>query len=174
MNNNKILFAGPLGVGVSSTIKTISDIKPETHKENICNENGKEATVELDYGVLEQEKGNHISLYGIPNKEVIKPIRESLSENCIGLVLLINNLETEPVNTLLQYIDNYQDMVGKDAIAVGITRYDKFQIPSIDDFHVALRERNQKIPVFSIDAHKKNDVIFLIKALLYNLDSGVK
>ena len=173
MSENKVLFAGPLGVGVTTAIKTISDIAPALHQEKICDAKGNEVTVKMDYGILKLESGDQIYLFGAPDRETVKLIRETLSKNCIGLILLINNVETEPVNCMLQYIEYYQNIVGKNAIAVGLTRYDNTPTPDINEFHIALRERKLNIPVFSVNVHEKNDVIILIKALLYNLDSGV-
>ena len=173
MSNNKILFTGPLGVGVTTAIRTISDIAPATHEVEHCNTNGDKISVKLDYGILNIETGDQIYLYGLPDKETIKPIHKTLSEDCIGVVLLVNNVETEPVACMLQNIEYFQNLVGKEAIAVGLTRYDDDPTPEINEFHVELRERKLNIPVFSVNVHEKNDVIILVKALLYNLDSGV-
>lgn len=174
MSENKILFAGPLGVGVTTAIKTISDIMPAVKKEKMCDAKGNEVAVDIDYGVLKLETGDQIYLYGAPDRESVKLIRETLSKNCIGLVLLLNNTETEPVRCMLQYIEYYQDIVGREAIAIGLTRYDGTPSPDINEFHVALREIKLNIPVFSVNVLEKSDVITLIKALLYNLDSGVE
>lgn len=173
MSENKILFAGPLGVGVTTAIKTISDIPSAVKKEKLYDVQGNEVMVEMDYGVLKLETGDKIYLYGTPDRETAKLVRDTLSKNCIGLILLINNTETEPVGCMLQYIEYYQSIVGKEAIAVGLTRYDSDPTPSINEFYIALREIKLTIPVFSVNVNEKNDVITLIKALLYSLDSGV-
>ena len=173
MSENKILFAGPLGVGVTTAIKTISDIAPAVKSEKLRDAIGNEVTVKFDYGTLKLETGNQIHLYGAPDRETVKLVRRTLSKNCIGLVLLINNIEIEPVGCMLQYVEYYQALVGREAMAVGLTRYDSTPTPDINEFHIALRERNINIPVFSVNVHEKSDVIILIKALLYNLDSGV-
>jgi signal recognition particle receptor subunit beta len=173
MNDNKILFAGPQGVGVTTAIKTISDIKTSTREEKRSNANGNVVSIKMDYGLLKLQTGEEIYLYGTPDRETVKLVREELCTNCIGLVLLINNIETEPVNCMLQYIEYYQELVGENAIAVGLTRYDDSPLPDINEFHIALRERKLNIPVLAVNVLEKNDVITLIKTMLYNLDSGV-
>lgn len=173
MSENKILFTGPPGVGVTTAIKTISDISPAVKKENLCDAKGNKVTVEIDFGILKLETGDKIYLYGTPDRETVKLVSETLSKNCIGLVLLINNTDAEPVECMLQYIEYYKNIVGKEAIAVGLTRYDNTPAPDINEFHIALREIKLNIPVFSVSVYEKSDVITLIKALLYNLDSGV-
>ncbi|MCK5263558.1 MAG: hypothetical protein KAJ92_07710 [Gammaproteobacteria bacterium] len=74
---------------------------------------------------------------------------------------------------MLQNIEHYQKLVGEEAVAVGLTEYDKAPSPDINEFHVALREAKLHIPIFSINIHDKHDIITLIKALLYNQDFGV-
>jgi signal recognition particle receptor subunit beta len=174
MSENKILFSGPLGVGVTTAIKTISDSSTAVKKESMIDAKGNEVVVEMDYGLIKLETGDQINLYGIPDRETIKPVHEALGESCIGVVVLINNLESEPVACMLQYIEYYQQLVGEESIAVGLTRYDNSPTPNINEFHIALRELKLNIPVFSVNVHEKNDVITLIKAMLYNLDSGVE
>ena len=173
MSENKILFAGPLGVGVTTVIKNISDIDPAIKKETVNNAEDIETTVEMDYGVLKLDTGDQIHLYGVSDRETVKLVSETLSKNCIGMVLLINNADVEPIRCMLQNIEYYQELVGKEAIAVGLTKYDDSPVPDINEFHVALREAKLHIPVFSVNTHDKHDIITLIKAMLYNLDSGV-
>lgn len=174
MSDNKILFAGPSGVGVTTVIKNISDIAPEIKKEKINKVGDDEVTADIDYGLLKLDTGDQIHLYGIPDRETVKLDHETLSKNCIGMILLINNTDVEPVGCMLQNVAYYQELVGKEAIAVGLTEYDKTPTPDINEFHIALKENKLNIPVFSVNIHDKNDIITLIKALLYNLDSGVR
>lgn len=173
MSENKILFTGPLGVGVSTAIKNISDIPPATKKEKINNAEHNEATVEMDYGILKLDTGDQIQLYGAPDRETVNLVSESLDKNYIGMILLINNTDVEPVRCMLQNVEHYQELVDEEAIAVGLTKYDDTPTPDINEFHIALREKKLNIPVFSVNIHDRDDIITLIKALLYNLDSGV-
>jgi len=159
MTENKILFAGPLSVGITTAIKNISDSTPATDNEH----------TETDYGILELETGDQIHLYGLSENKDIKPEHE----NCIGMILLINNADTDPIKCMLQNIEHYQELVDKEAIAVGLTNYGNSPTPDINEFHVTLREKKLNIPIFSVDVHNKHNIITLIKALLYNLDSGV-
>lgn len=173
MSDNKILFAGPPGVGVTTAIKSISDTPPTIRAEVVNDDDGNETTIEMDYGILKLNSGDEIFLYGSPDREKLKVAHEMLSENCIGLILLINNAEADPVNNMFRYMNDYQSLVGKKGIAIALTRYEDTPSPDINDFHIALREKKLNIPVFSINVHERNDIITLVKALLYNLDSGV-
>jgi len=173
MSDNKIIFAGPPGVGVTTAIKAISDIPPEIKKKKLVDDKGNTTTIEMDYGILKLDSGDQIYLYGAPERAKLEHVRETLKQGCIGLVLLINNAEKDPVGTMLQYMEDCQFLVEKKGMAVGLTRYEDSPLPDINDFHIALREKKHNIPVFSVDGHEKNDIITIIRAMLYNLDSGV-
>jgi signal recognition particle receptor subunit beta len=176
MSNNTIIFAGPKGVGVTTAIKSISNTAPVMKKEKVKDDNDKEVTVEMDYGILKLDSLDQIHLYGAADRVNLKHFTKALNDDFIGLIILIDNSDTDPVGTMLSYMEDCQTHVDKKGIAVGLTRYDDSPSPDINDFHVALREKKINIPVFpvfSIDGHEKNDIIMVVRALLYNLDSGV-
>lgn len=176
MSNNKIIFAGPQGAGVTTAIKAISDVAPTIKKEKAKDSNGNEITVEMDHGVLKLDTGDQIYICGVSDREKLKYAHETLNKDCIGLVLFINNAEDDPIGTMFQYMDDCQPIVEKKGIAVGLTRYEDSPIPDINEYHAALREKRTSIPVFpvfSINGREKNDIIMMIRALLYNMDSGV-
>lgn len=173
MSDNKIIFSGPPGVGVTTAIKSISDITPEIKKTEIVDANGNTTTIEMDYGILKLDSGDEIYLYSTPEKAKLEHVREALKKDCIGLIIFINNSDADPIGTMFQYMDDHVALVGKKCMAVALTRYEDSPSPDINEFHVALREKKLPIPVFSVDGHEKNDIITIIRALLYNLDSGV-
>lgn len=167
MSDNKIIFAGPSATDITTAVKAISDIEPVTKEEN---------TVAMDYGILKLDTGDQIYIYGAPEREKLKHVQETLNKDCIGLVLFIDNTDNNPVETLLQYMEDYQSLVDKKGVAVGLTRYDDAPTPNINDYHVTLREKKINIPIFSVfskSGQEKKDIVMIIRALLYNLDSGV-
>lgn len=169
----KILFAGSYDVDVSSALKTISDVDITITKETLKSNDGSELTIEMEQGVLKLGSVDEINLYSMPERETIQRAHEALCENCIGVVFLLDNTDPEPIQVMLDNANLYQTFVTKEAIAVGLTNHDSSPKPDINDFHVSLREATMHIPVFSVDVHNKQDIITLIKALLYNLDSGI-
>jgi signal recognition particle receptor subunit beta len=173
MSDNKIIFAGPPGVGVTTAIKSISDTAPVIKEKKIVDDQGNTTTIEMDYGILKLDTGDEIHLYGTPDKAKYKYVQETLNKDCIGLIIFIDNTDTDPVGTMFQYMEDCQPMIEKKDMAVGLTRYEDSPSPDINDFHIALREKKLHIPVFTVDGHEKNDIITIIRALLYNLDSGV-
>ena len=138
MSENKIIFAGPHGVGVTTAIKAISDVAPAIKEEKVKDGNGNEVTVEMDYGILKLDTGEEIYLYGAPDREKLRLAHETLNKDCIGLVLLINNADPDPVGTMLLYMEDCQSFVEKNGIAIGLTRYDDSPSPDINDFHTAI------------------------------------
>ena len=169
----KILFAAPFGADVSTAVKNISDIATTVKKETIKSTDGSDLTIEMEHGALQLDTNDRIDLYGILGQNTIQQAHETLSKNCIGVILLIDHTGAEPIESMLQNIEHYQSLVGEEAIAVGLTNYDNTLKLDINEFHVTLREKNLHIPVFSINIHDKHNIITLIKAMLYNLDSGI-
>lgn len=68
---------------------------------------------EMDYGVLKLDTGDQIHLYGAPEKEKLKLVHATLNKDCIGLILLINNEDTDPVGTMFQHMDAHCPLVEK-------------------------------------------------------------
>jgi signal recognition particle receptor subunit beta len=113
MSDNKIIFAGPPGVGVTTAIKSISDVTPVLKKKEIVDAKGNTTTVEMDYGILKLDTGDDLYLYGAPETAKIEHVRETLNKDCIGLVLFINNEKADPIGTMFQYMEACQSLVEK-------------------------------------------------------------
>ena len=87
--------------------------------------------------------------------------------------MLIDNEHDDPINEMFHHLDAYKHLLDKDAVAVGITRHGKKTSPTINDYQRVFREKQLRIPAFSVESYSKNDVIMLLQAMLYNLDAGV-
>ena len=68
----KIIFAGPVGAGKTTSIASISDIEPLETEENATDEVRhlkEKTTVAMDYGLITLASGEHIHLYGVPGQD---------------------------------------------------------------------------------------------------------
>lgn len=176
MSSYKIVFAGPVGAGKTTAITSISDIEPFQTEEFATDEvsNLKEnTTVAMDYGLIKLDDGERIHLYGTPGQERFNFMWEILADGAIGLILLMNNIESEPLQLLEKYLDAFSEHINEAGIAVGITRTESGIGPSIDDYQAVLSRKQIGAPVLEVDPRVKNDVIRLTESLLYNLDPGL-
>lgn len=176
MNAYKIVFSGPVGAGKTTAITSISDIEPFQTEEYATDEVSDlkdNTTVAMDYGLIKLDDGERIHLYGTPGQERFNFMWEILSDGAIGLILLMNNLEPDPLNTLEKYLDAFAGHIDSTGMAIGVTRMETGRGPSIDDYHAVLNKRQIVAPVLDVDPRVKNDVIRLTESLLYSLDPGL-
>lgn len=173
----KIVFAGPVGAGKTTSIASISDIEPFTTEEAATDEVRHlkdKTTVAMDYGLMELGNGEHLHLYGVPGQVRFDFMWEIIVEGGIGLILLLNNESEKPLEEMDFYLDSFKDYIERTALAVGVTRMQPGRGPDIDDYVERLAKRGMKAPVFEVDGRRPEDVITLVQSLLYTLDPGIR
>ena len=123
--HNKIIFSGTVGAGKSTAINALSDIPPVSTEAVASDDTAKlkkTTTVAMDYGVLNLPDGEKVMLYGTPGQERFSFMWDILSEGGIGLVLLINNANPDPLADLKIYLDAFKDFISKTAVTIGVRR----------------------------------------------------
>ena len=173
MSNYKIIFTGPVGAGKTTAISSLSDIPVIATDESASDMtvNRKQTTtVAMDYGLMKLDAGERIHLYGTPGQERFNFMWEILSKGGIGLVLLLDNTRADPFQDMRFFLNSFEDFIAKTNLAIGVTRMDLDQSPSMADYHEELGRLGIKPPVFEVDARKRNDVNQLVEGLLFSLD----
>ncbi len=173
---HKIIFAGPVGAGKTTSISAVSDIMvvgTEAKASDDVAQRKANTTVAMDYGVLNLEGGQKVHLYGTPGQERFSFMWEILSENAMGFVILLDSLRADPLADLETYIKAFGRSIGKsgDAVVVGVTRTEgNFQADLLERVHAKLTDLKLNVPVFEVDGRKREDVKQLLMALLALLD----
>jgi len=174
-NAYKIIFTGPVGSGKSTAIKAISDM-PVISTEQLATDHVKDrketTTVALDYGMMKLGEGENIHLYGTPGQERFNFMWDILVDNAIGIIILVDNANTAPLDDLSFFLKTFEKFIDNSAIAVGITRTDLGGDLVISDYHRILKSFGINPPVFEVDGRKKSDISMLIQALLFSLDQS--
>ena len=173
MSEYKIVFAGPVGAGKTTSIASISDIEPFSTEEFATDEvkdMKEKTTVAMDYGLMELESGGHIHLYGVPGQMRFDFMWEIITDGGIGLILLLNNENEKPLEEMEFYLDSFKSFIDRTALAIGVTRMRPGEGPDIDDYAARLAQREMRVPVFDVDGRKLEDVVTLVQSLLYTLD----
>lgn len=176
--HNKIIFSGTVGAGKSTAIAALSDIPPVSTEAVASDDTAKlkrTTTVAMDYGVLNLPDGEKVMLYGTPGQERFSFMWDILSEGGIGLVLLINNANPDPLADLQGYLNAFKDFISSTAVAIGVTHMDSAETPNLEDYRLKLAELgHHPVPaIFRVDARSRDDVAMLVKALLYTLNPGL-
>ncbi len=172
-NNHKIIFTGPVGVGKTTAISTISDIaifETDESASDMTKSRKRTTTVAMDYGLLKLGNGERIHLYGTPGQERFDFMWDILTEGGLGLILLLDNSRPDPFKDMQFFLDSFKDFIDDNKVVIGITHMESNPSPTIDAYHHQLNELNMSAPVFEVDARNKKDVVTLLKVLLYSLD----
>lgn len=173
MKQIKFIFTGPPGAGKTTAIAAISEFPPVSTDVLSTDDLAKtkeKTTVAMDFGQITLDNGLKIGLYGTPGQERFRFMWEILVQGGLGLIILVDNRRPDPLKDLEVYLDNFSEFIEKTDAVIGITCSDVKEMPTLDDYQDVLQKRGQVFPVFSVDARKKEDVLFLLNALLTCLE----
>ncbi|HOB61390.1 MAG TPA: ATP/GTP-binding protein [Candidatus Competibacteraceae bacterium] len=173
MKQIKFIFTGPPGAGKTTAIAAISEFPPVSTDVLSTDDLAKtkeKTTVAMDFGQITLDNGLKIGLYGTPGQERFRFMWEILVQGGLGLIVLIDNRRPDPLKDLEIYLDNFSEFIDKTDAVIGITCSDVKETPTLDDYQDVLQKRGQVFPVFSVDAREKEDVLFLLNALLTCLE----
>ncbi len=176
-NHYKLIFAGPVGAGKTTAIRSISDTPPVTTDAFATDmtQNIKETTtVAMDYGSMQLEGGEFLHLYGTPGQERFNFMWDILTEGGIGLILLLDNTRSDPFQDMHFFLSSFKKFIDSTQLAIGITQTDRCATPRIEQYHEELKPTGLNVPIFEIDARQRRDVIILIEALLFSLTPDLK
>lgn len=169
----KIVIVGPVGAGKTQAVKVLSDIEVVSTEAAATDGVGAvkaETTVAMDYGVLNLPGGDRVRLYGTPGQERFDFMWEILSENALGVVLLLDGSAPDPVADLRAYVAAFRRIIDETTLVVGITH------SSWGDRHVRpaaaaeLARLGLPATVMNVDARERAEMVTLVKTLIYSLD----
>ncbi len=172
-NIYKLVFAGPVGAGKTTAIRSLSDIDVVSTEANASDEVRllkQTTTVAMDYGRMNLANGDQVRLFGTPGQKRFDFMWDILTENALGLVLMINADAEDPVADLRTYAEAFRDFIEKTALVVGVTHVEKGRW----DVRQKLAQElvNLGLPPFVIDtdARSREHMATLVKALIFGID----
>ncbi|PIE40756.1 MAG: GTP-binding protein [Gammaproteobacteria bacterium] len=177
MGNLKIVFTGPVGAGKTTAIATLSDEPPVSTNEaatDMTRKRKNETTVAMDYGTMLLGGREKIHLYGTPGQQRFDFMWDILTNNGLGLVVLVDNTRADPIKDMVFFINSFREYIDATALAVGVTQTDRSPYPRIEKYQEKLRQMQLRAPVFTVDARNYRDVSILVQSLLFSLDPGLE
>lgn len=173
MSDHKILFSGTTGAGKTTAIGQISDIPPlSTDVRNTDIGLSKAmTTVGLDYGEVTLDNGDKLRLYGTPGQQRFDFMWKILAKGALGLIILIDNRQPDPLADLDMYIDGFRELIEGTACVVAVGRTDTHPLPDLEQFANHMAERGIVCPVLAADVREAAQVTQLIELLLLQLEA---
>ena len=175
--NLKIVFTGPVGAGKTTAIATLSDDAPISTNESATDMTQKrksETTVAMDYGTMKLDGREKIHLYGTPGQERFNFMWDILTNNALGVIILVDNTRPDPIKDMLFFINTFRAIIDETALAVGITQTDRSVLPRIEKYQDKLKELHLRAAIFEVDAREYRDVSMLVQSLLFSIDPGLE
>ncbi len=174
---HKLIFAGTMGAGKTTAIAAISEIAPvSTEVQNTDTQTHAKATTTaaLDYGEVTLANGDKLRLYGTPGQERFDFMWKILGAGALGVVILIDNSRTDPLDDLRRYLASFADVVRGYRAVVGIGHTETHPQPDLNQFHLLADSMNLQVPMFSVDVRRRDDVLLLLDVLFHQIEQDVQ
>ncbi|WP_025565128.1 ATP/GTP-binding protein [Psychromonas sp. SP041] len=165
----KIIFAGSMGSGKTTAIKSISEIEPvstEVDNNDMAQSNKELTTMAMDFGTLTLSDESKLLLYGTPGQERLSFMWSVISDGALGVIILIDNSISDPFSNLDVYLEGFSNLINQSKAVIGITKSDLNDKVDVVAYHEHLKSKGLSIPVFTVDARKKEDVLTLLDGLI--------
>jgi serine/threonine protein kinase len=174
----KILIGGPVGVGKTTAITSLSDsgvLTTEQRASDVVGKRKSQTTVAMDYGTLTISDSERVHIYGIPGQERFDFMWEILQKGAIGMLLLLDNSRSAPLEDLKFFTRSFAHLIAKTALVIGINRSDAHPAPGLHDYHDVLRESFSDLfesppPVMEVDPRRREDMEIMVQTLLCLID----
>ena len=175
MTEHVILFAGPMGAGKTTAIKTLSDIEvvhTEAANTDRATADKPTTTVALDYGEIGMGPDEKVRLYGIPGQRRFDFMWQILKERAKGMILLVNNDGPDPIGAMLEFLAEFRELYDRGGVVIGISRADLAPHPGVQDYAdaVALHYPEMVVPIFTVDTRDAGHMRLALMSLIATIE----
>ena len=163
----KIVFGGKMGAGKSEAIQSISEtvvLSTEALNTDLDAHSKALTTVGIDYGEIKIEDDITVGLYGTPGQERFDFMWPVICEGAIGAIVLIDHSSRSVLDDLSYYIDIFSQFISN--LIIGITHVDEDSQQLLKKYRNWMDMKNLNLPIFAVDARKKDDVLLLVEVLI--------
>jgi hypothetical protein len=164
-----------MGAGKTTAIQNLSEIEVVSTEANNSERHIVDkatTTVALDYGEITIDGEEKVRLYGIPGQKRFDFMWAILKKRAEGMVLLVNNDAPDPIQEMLNFIDDFRELYDRGGVVVGVSRSDVGTGPSLASYSEALERANpgMVIPVFTVDPRDGDQMQDVLLALIVNIE----
>ncbi len=161
-----------MGAGKTTAIASISETPPiKTDVDNNdASVDKSHTTVGLDYGQLTLDNGDRLRFFGTPGQDRFDFLWKILVVNSLGVVILINNASTAPLDDLDKFLKAFAAELKTMPCVIGVGRFETHPEPNLDRYADFIAEKQLLIPVIACDVRRSADVRLLIDLLLTQIE----
>ncbi len=171
--NLKIVFAGSIGAGKTTAIKSVSDIEV-VHTEEIATDEVKQmketTTVAMASGQMILEDKTLLHLYGAPGQGRFDFMWEILSLGALGVIVLIDAASSDPFAQIDAYMTGFGQQLQERTMVIGLSRTDLNEQFQLDEYRSYISRYDKSIPLLTVDTREQQQVRVLVRVLLYRID----
>lgn len=169
---NRLLITGAPGSGKSSAVRSLSDIEPlisEIYQNSPHLAPQGAAQVMLDYGEMTLDADRKLEIYATPGQRRFQFMWNTLSKKAMGLIILLDHRRPNPVSDLLLYLENFEGLVDRRSIVIGVNHFDAPGGPPLESYALAFKAKGWQAPIVPLDPRKPDEALYLLSVLLTNL-----
>ena len=171
MQNYHYIFIGPQKSGKTSALSCLSEISL-SQIQNMLSEHHATSKLltlpNMEQAVLRIEDSKNAYLYNYDHQVQIDQHLSVVGEEADGGVIFINHAHNDALDQLEHYITLLSQQV--ENLVVAITHVDLDSQQLLKRYRNWLIMKKLNIPIFMIDARKKNDIELLIEVLVARND----
>ena len=166
----KLIITGNMGAGKTTAIAALSEFPPVRTEVPVGAEQVRgdktTTTVALDYGARRLDDGRRLLIFGTPGQRRFDFMCRILARGAVGVIILIDHAAENPSEDLDYYVELFKDTIADCGAVVGITHVDERPDLPLDAYHAILGRRSLMLPVFTVDARRREHIVTMIEALL--------
>lgn len=168
----KIVITGAYSAGKTSFIRAISEIDPLTTEYEVTDPEERllksETTVALDFGTIAVNDAATLYLFGTPGQERFDFMWETLSEGCIGYVVMVDSCRPAHLNETVRLMQRFAEITDVPFVVAANKQDDPAALPLS-----YIRRRLQlphEIPLLSCVANDRESVKQVLLNLLVHIE----
>ena len=170
MTDIKLIVTGSVGAGKTTVVAAISEFPPVRTEVPIGADKVRgdktTTTVALDYGAMTLEDGRRLLIFGTPGQRRFDFMCKILARGALGVVILIDHAGEDPAGDLTYYMDLFRDSILEAGAVIGVTHTDERPEGSLQPYYDVLARQDLVLPVFSIDARRRDHIMTMLEALI--------
>lgn len=168
----KLVFAGPVGAGKTTAIRSVTDSEPISTEMALSEPATGEkttTTVALDFSAATLDDGTPLLVYGLPGQERFSHMRPIVLEGAFGVVVVLDGSAPDIADQCEHWLREIRAHQAAMPMVIGITHTDAVAEFSLGPVRTAIRRCGAPVPTFTFDARDREQVVHLVRALLVTM-----